>query len=555
LVRSLALLQEYEPRASFSPPELDLTACPYMWPYCTQPLYHSAMPVIANVTILNGRGVAAEIVGSPLWRGALHGDMVEVAFDYDPVVWPWAGSLGLLLRIPASASTFRGRVEGVVEVTLRTLPAASSEGGGGDGELEKMSLPVRLEVIPPPPRERRLLWDQFHNLRYPSGYFPRDALWVSKEPFDWNADHPHTNFKDLFDLLVSEGYYVEVLGHPFTCFDAANYAALLVVDPEEEFFEEEIAKLYNDVHLEGLSVLLLADWYNEGVMEKLEFFDENTQQWWQPVTGGSNLPAVNDLLAPFDIAFGDRVYDGNLRIGSASTHFASGNSIQRWPGAADGRSSLLSFLVQDQSVEMVDDKEVYSQAALLGVVQPTGRSGRLAVFGDSSCVDGAHRDYPCLWLALDLVNYAATGVTPPAFAGMELTQPYLASALNLPVRPLSNRLRYYSKVMHQDPVCRDATYRTVATGEAPVAISWGEARYVKPRGTALDGDPGWLFNRSEPQGDGDEDEISVWYLLPYVFVVGAMVFLLVLATRRDILSLASTRFLPRNPVRTKGVPV
>lgn len=27
-------------------------------------------------------------------------------------------------------------------------------------------------------RERRVLWDQFHSLRYPPGYLPRDALEV-----------------------------------------------------------------------------------------------------------------------------------------------------------------------------------------------------------------------------------------------------------------------------------------------------------------------------------------------------------------------------------------
>ena len=33
---------------------IDLTECQYMWPFCTQPLYHTGMPIIVNVTILNG---------------------------------------------------------------------------------------------------------------------------------------------------------------------------------------------------------------------------------------------------------------------------------------------------------------------------------------------------------------------------------------------------------------------------------------------------------------------------------------------------------------------
>jgi len=35
---------------SASPSYIDLTECPYMWPYCTQPLYHGAMPIVVNVS-------------------------------------------------------------------------------------------------------------------------------------------------------------------------------------------------------------------------------------------------------------------------------------------------------------------------------------------------------------------------------------------------------------------------------------------------------------------------------------------------------------------------
>ena len=31
-------------RASLVPGTLDFTDCPYMWPHCTQPLYHGATP-------------------------------------------------------------------------------------------------------------------------------------------------------------------------------------------------------------------------------------------------------------------------------------------------------------------------------------------------------------------------------------------------------------------------------------------------------------------------------------------------------------------------------
>jgi|SRR6218665_1044572 len=52
--------------------------------------------------------------------------------------------------------------------------------------------------------------------------------------------------------------------------------ALLLIDPEEEYFPEEVTKLKRDVD-HGLSVLVFADWYNVTVMKKIKFFDENTR--------------------------------------------------------------------------------------------------------------------------------------------------------------------------------------------------------------------------------------------------------------------------------------
>ena len=92
-----------------------------------------------------------------------------------------------------------------------------------DNSLLSLDILFRVKIIPTPPRSKRILWDQYHNLRYPSGYIPRDKLKEQTDPLDWNADHIHTNFRDLYGHLRSSGYFVEVLGSPFTCFDAANY--------------------------------------------------------------------------------------------------------------------------------------------------------------------------------------------------------------------------------------------------------------------------------------------------------------------------------------------
>ena len=64
----------------------------------------------------------------------------------------------------------------------------------------------------------------------------------------------------MYINLRNHGYYIDVLGHPLTCFDAVDYGTLLLVDTEDEFFPEERQKLVKDVNEKGLSLIVFADW-------------------------------------------------------------------------------------------------------------------------------------------------------------------------------------------------------------------------------------------------------------------------------------------------------
>lgn len=66
-------------------------------------------------------------------------------------------------------------------------------------------------------------------------------------------------------------------------------------------------------------------------MENLTFFDDNTRNWWLPVTGGSNVPALNDLLKVFEIALGNDITDGNLNIFNRRIKISSGGHIVKFP--------------------------------------------------------------------------------------------------------------------------------------------------------------------------------------------------------------------------------
>ena len=283
MVGAYEALRMYTPRASVIPAALDLTDCPYMWPFCTQPLFYSGRPIVFNATILNGMGVTGS-VGKIEWKAGQFGQFLELSFAHSEVLWPWTGFLAIYMQVIEEASHFRGIAEGVIQIEVRSPPRY----GESVDRVTLIELPLRVDIIPTPPRSRRILWDQFHSLSYPLGFFPNDNLGDSA-PFDWNGDHLHTNFRELYSAMRELGYYVDILGDPFLCFDASLYGTLIIADAEENFAQEEREKLFEDIG-EGLSVIILADWYNIEIIRKNAFFDENTEKTWTPATGWVFLP-------------------------------------------------------------------------------------------------------------------------------------------------------------------------------------------------------------------------------------------------------------------------
>ena len=100
-------------------------------------------------------------------------------------------------------------------------------------------------------------------------------------------------------------------------------------------------------------------------MDRIKFFDENTQQWWTPVTGGSNIPALNDLLFPFGLGFSDEIFAGTYTLPGVTLNgetrardfpYLSGTALARFP--PDAR--ILSVSLHDQVAEVTQDtvKEV-----------------------------------------------------------------------------------------------------------------------------------------------------------------------------------------------------
>ncbi|XP_078169721.1 SITE-1 protease [Carex rostrata] len=449
---SYQFLKTYQPCATLFPSILDFTDCPYTWPFCRQPLYAGAMPVIFNTTILNGMGVVGYVEEPPTWHPSDDmGNLLNIRFSYSSVIWPWTGYLALHMQIKDEGSQFEGIIEGNVTVKVY------SPGQAGARKSSVCVLQLNLKVVPAPPRARRILWDQFHNIKYPPGYIPRDSLDVHNDLLDWHGDHLHTNFHILYNMLRDAGYYVEILGSPLTCFDATQYGTLLMVDLEEEYFPEEIAKLRDDVVNKGLGLAVFAEWYHTDTMVKMTFFDENTRSWWTPITGGANVPAINGLLGTFGIALGGKVLNGDFSMNGEHSHYASGTDIVRFPAGG----FLHAFEFQDDSeggstqgtLQISSSMKLFS---ILGLAK-VGR-GRVSVYGDSNCLDSSHMVTNCFWLLRKILDFTTRNIRDPVlFAETARIRSSLDNSTLLPSRRTDVNFSIYSGVIGKDLVCQKDT--------------------------------------------------------------------------------------------------
>ncbi|GMT04293.1 hypothetical protein PENTCL1PPCAC_26467 [Pristionchus entomophagus] len=418
LLRSFKFMRKYKPQVTLFPSHLDSLDCPYLWPFCADPLYAGALPKIVNVTIISGLSVSSRIDEPPVWEpfSPESANVLRISIRYSPQIWPWTGFMALFLSVNSEHSSYTGNVSGRIRLTVVSDHF-------GEKRRATIAFPMRLRVIPTPARSQRILWDQFRNLRYPPGYIPRDDLREKQNPLDWNGDHPHTNFRLFFQHLRADGFFLEILGEPLMCADLSQYSVYLVVDPEEEYFPHEIDLLENAVNKNGLNMIIFADWYNTRVMEKIKFFDENSKEWWTPETGGSNIPALNDLLSRWGLELADTIIEGNATIGDLHSSIKSGTVISRAPAG----THLSYAAVNDITEEIISGdatlhKSLNAPVFALLRNNATG-SGFVSIFSDSSCLESKSASFEsCIPLVDILIDAAAYGV-PHSFCDLLVTIP------------------------------------------------------------------------------------------------------------------------------------
>ncbi|TMW65827.1 hypothetical protein Poli38472_003592 [Pythium oligandrum] len=408
------------------PAKVDATDCPYMWPLCSQPLFHTSLPLTVNLTLMNPASISGTLEGKPRWvPDDPSGEHLTVSIASPDVLWPYYGSIGVFIEVKEQAAAFKGTARGSLVFTVRSSP----------NRVDELVVPFAIPVIPTPPKHKRILWDQFHNLPYPSAFVPRDSL----DPQDLSmldsaGDHPHTNFHQLWNYLTTSlGYYVDVMPFEYSCLELDRYGVVLMVDPEEEFFRDEIVALQAAVKYSNVSLLVFADWYDNRVLDTMQVFDTSTLSYWRPVTGGSNLPALNQLLRGFNIEFAYDIRSNAsvslLSPASTSFPFASGSYLTKFPvggylGYIDAIDESSLLLNRSLGSPVHFDADAYGvrvdRVPVLGLYEvPSRNGGRIAVFGDSACLDasvhstvtGFRHCFDMLQTLLEFTNEAMRPIT------------------------------------------------------------------------------------------------------------------------------------------------
>jgi len=233
-----------------------------------------------------------------------------------------------------------------------------------------------------------VLIDSYHNLKFPEdGYILRDSIFIDRHPYEWKGDHVFTNYMQLLKALVANGYFVETLNQPITCFDGYNYGAFILSDPEKALSKTEVTKLQKDVELRGLSVIVLAEWSDLSLIQKHTFTSEFSGKVWTPKMGGSNLKSLNTLLQPYGMSLKESSYSGNVFVGDEKIKIESGAIIDRFPNKGYLFSGkVIKDIITISKVDDTDSvEEIHPLVGVYDLSEESNllQSGSILVIGDS----------------------------------------------------------------------------------------------------------------------------------------------------------------------------
>jgi membrane-bound transcription factor site-1 protease len=162
-------------------------------------------------------------------------------------------------------------------------------------------------------------------------------------------------------------------------------------------------------------------------MKRNTFFNNNTFELWTPFMAGANVPSLNALLEPYNIAFGEKVYSGEFYLEKRQVMIDSATEIIRFPK----NGYLISAKLSEESIQILTKGLQFEEAfgieradltidnsekmvPTIGILDHLpgehfgNTSGRLIVMTDSSCTDSASSSLTkCFWLLEKFVRIAS----------------------------------------------------------------------------------------------------------------------------------------------------
>lgn len=193
------------------PEKLDLTSYEFS-PFSGVSFYSTMTPIAFNFTIINTEE-ADFTISSIRWEAndAILKQCLRIDYEKSDGIIPSYALIRMKISVQSNTECQYAitRAENIVTyVSFKDSNVTA-----------KYTLTMKL--IPTPPRSERILFDSFHNLKFPEdGYILRDSIFIDKQPYEWKGDHVFTNYMQLYKFLGAQGYFVEVLNEPITCFDS-----------------------------------------------------------------------------------------------------------------------------------------------------------------------------------------------------------------------------------------------------------------------------------------------------------------------------------------------
>jgi hypothetical protein len=184
----------------------------------------------------------------------------------------------------------------------------------------------------------------------------------------------------------------------------------------------------------------------------MRFYDDNTRSWWEAATGGANAPALNDLLRPLGAALAGGAWDVEALLipgAGPAFRFASGSALGALPAGG--------FLHNATATGAGGDAKRLAGTRFAALGLTDAGAGRLALYGDSNCLDSSHRrGADCAGLLKAAIAYATrSGGEELAPAAARLAEAFGSTEeAGLPRRREDYDFREASRVLGAGPpVC------------------------------------------------------------------------------------------------------